>query len=307
VSERVAIIAGVYNGERFLAEQFGSLGRQTMDAIDVWVSDDGSTDGSREELAGIAAGWTKGAFTILSGPGQGFAANFRSLLVNPDIVADYVAFCDQDDVWAADKLQAAVNWLARQTPGRPALYCSRTRVVDIDGYPLGLSPLFAKPPAFRNGLVQSLAGANTMVLNLAAHALVAEASRRTEFVSHDWWTYLLVTGAGGVVHYSPQPRVDYRQHADNLVGANDTLVARMGRVSFLLGGGFARWTDLNLAGLKACEDLLTPEARDLRDRFEALRRLPLPRRLAELHRTGLYRQSRAGQASLFVAAALNRL
>ena len=86
-----------------------------------------------------------------------------------------------------------------------------------------MSPLFRRPPSFRNALVQSLAGGNTMVLNRPARDLVALASRRARFVSHDWWAYLLVTGAGGAVHYSAKPLVRYRQHAHNLVGANTSL------------------------------------------------------------------------------------
>jgi hypothetical protein len=118
---------------------------------------------------------------------------------------------------------------------------------------------------------------------------------------------MMVTGAGGNFHYSPEPRVDYRQHIGNLVGTNDGLRARLGRSGFLLGGGFARWTDRNLAGLEACRDLLTDEARDVLDRFVALRKMWLPRRLAELHRSGIHRQAGRGQVGLYIASAINRL
>ncbi|MCO5159996.1 MAG: glycosyltransferase family 2 protein [Mesorhizobium sp.] len=304
---RVAILACVYNGERFLAEQFASLERQTVPDIDLWISDDGSTDASLDLLATIGAGWRKGAFTLLRGSGKGFAENFRSLMVNDDIAADYYAFCDQDDIWAPDKLEAAIAWLAQQPADRPALYGGRTRTVDIAGRPVGFSPLFAEPPSFRNAIVQSIAGGNTMVMNRAARELMAEASRRSGFVSHDWWCYMMVTGAGGAFRYSPEPRVDYRQHVGNLVGSNDGVRARLGRSGFLLGGGFARWTDRNLAGLQACRDLLSEDAREVLDRFVALRKMWLPWRLFELWRSGIHRQTRKGQASLYIASAINRL
>lgn len=51
MTARVAILACVYNGERFLAEQFASVARQTVTDIDLWISDDGSTDGSPGVLA----------------------------------------------------------------------------------------------------------------------------------------------------------------------------------------------------------------------------------------------------------------
>ena len=303
----VAILACVFNGEPFLGEQLASLAGQSFPRIDLVLSDDGSTDGSRELLATYGSTWRKGRFEIIQGPGKGFAENFRSQLVNEAIEADYFAFCDQDDIWAPEKVSTAVAWLMQQPPDKPALYCSRTRIVDIAGRPVGHSPLFIAPPTFRNAIVQSIAGGNTMVMNAAARSLMAEASRRSGFVSHDWWCYMMVTGAGGAIRYDPSPLIDYRQHQGNLVGSNDSIVSRLGRTSFLLKGGFAAWTDRNIAGLRACEDLLDDEARSVLDHFDRLRRMFLPRRMIELHRSGLYRQTKAGQISLYIASAINRL
>jgi glycosyltransferase involved in cell wall biosynthesis len=307
VQGSVAVLACVYNGEPFLGEQLESLAAQSFPRIDLILSDDGSTDGSREHLATFGSSWRKGRFEIVQGPGKGFAENFRSQIVNETIEADYFAFCDQDDIWEPEKLSTAIAWLAEQRPDRPALYCSRTRIVDIAGKPVAYSPLFAAPPSFRNAIVQSIAGGNTMVMNAAARRLMAEASRRSGFVSHDWWCYMIVTGAGGAFRYDPNPLIGYRQHQGNLVGSNDSILSRLGRSTFLLRGGFAAWTDRNIAGLRACEDLLDDDARRVLDRFERLRRMFLPRRLVELHRSGVYRQTKAGQISLYIASAINRL
>lgn len=307
LTDRVALLLATYNGQRFLGAQLASLAEQLHPDIDIWASDDGSTDQTSPLLNEAAAGWAKGEFHVLHGPRLGFAENFRSLLVNPAIQADYFAFCDQDDLWDCDKLSAALAWLKAQESDLPALYCSRTRQIDESGQPMGLSPLFKKAPSFRNALVQSIAGGNTMVMNAAARSLVAEASRRSGFVSHDWWCYLLVTGAGGIVHYAPEPRIAYRQHGSNLVGENRSLRSRLGRYRFLAQGGFASWTDRNIAGLRACEDLLSDEPRKLLDRFDDLRKAPPPQRLAEIHRCGLYRQTLPGHFGLYVASLINRL
>ena len=308
VTKRVAILAGVYNGGRYLAEQFASIAAQTVPDIDLWVSDDGSTDNSRAVMAEIGAEWRKGSFALLEGPALGkFSENFRSLLVNEDIVADYYAFSDQDDVWAPDKLEAAIEWLEKQPAGKPALYGGRTRIVDGEGRPVGFSPVFREPPSFRNAIVQSIAGGNTLVMNRAARDLIAESARRTGFVAHDWWCYIMVTGAGGAMRYSPEPRVDYRQHVGNLIGSNDGTMARLRRSGFLLRGGFARWMDSNLAGLAACEDLLDDDGRAVFRQFSELRRAALPTRLTELRRSGIHRQTWRGQTSLFLAAALGKL
>ncbi len=302
----VAVLLGVYNGAAYLREQIASLGRQTHPRVDVWASDDGSTDTSPAILRESASAWRKGSFEVLQGPRSGFAENFRSLLVDPSIQADCFAFCDQDDIWKDDKLAAAVDWLATQD-GRPALYCSRTQLIDGDGRPIGLSPRFAKKPSFRNALVQSIAGGNTMVMNRAARELVAQASRRTSFISHDWWCYLVVSGAGGAIHYSPHPRILYRQHGANLVGANRSVRARLARYAFMIEGGFAEWTSRNIAGLSACRDLLTDDAIGVIEQVKSSREKSLPGRLGLLYHSGVYRQTLGGTLGLYLASTINGL
>jgi glycosyltransferase involved in cell wall biosynthesis len=297
----VAILLTTKDGAPFLDEQLRSLAGQTWPEIDVWASDDGSRDATRDILADWRARWTKGAFRVLEGPRIGFAENFRSLLANEAVEADCFAFCDQDDIWELDKLATALSWMRSQDPSRPLLFCARTLTVTETGDVVGMSPLFRRAPSFRNALVQSLAGGNTMVLNRPAFDLLAVASRRASFVSHDWWAYQIVTGAGGVVHYSPEPLVRYRQHGANIVGANTSFTARLARLKFLLGGGFRRWNDVNLAGLERNRDLFTADALAALDLFAAARRAPLPAAVAKLWRSGVYRQTPHGTLALWLA------
>jgi glycosyltransferase involved in cell wall biosynthesis len=305
--KRVAILLAVFNGAEFLRDQIDTLARQTVPNIDIWASDDGSRDHSIPILQRAARDWKSGAFRILRGPSQGFAENFRSLLTNVDSDADYFAFCDQDDLWDQDKLAEALEWLATQDESIPALFCSRTRTITVDGKDAGFSPLFRKPPGFRNAMVQSIAGANTMVMNRAAWTVMREASLRTSFVSHDWWCYLIVTGVGGKVHYSPAAKIGYRQHPANLVGENNSLRARFSRMGRLMNGRFVRWNDENLAGLGACQDMLTPEALEVMRLFVRARTVGLFGRMAALMRSRVYRQTYFDQIGLYVACFLKKL
>lgn len=303
---RLAVLMATFNGAQFIDEQLRSVEQQSWAKIDVWASDDGSSDATQSALARWAAYWSKGSFTRTKGPGAGFAANFRALLTNPEVDADYVAFCDQDDIWLTDKTEAAVAELARHG-SRPALYCARTIVTDAEGQELYRSPLFRKAPNFANALVQSIGGGNTMVMNRAAHELVREAATRTGFVSHDWFCYLIVAGAGGHVSYDETPHVRYRQHEQNLVGSNQGWGARWNRVHAAFSGRFTRWNDDNVAALEACRDLLTPSATEILDRFRNARTAPLPDRLISLRRSGVYRQTALGQVSLYAAGLLGKL
>jgi glycosyltransferase involved in cell wall biosynthesis len=53
---KVAVALATRNGERFLEAQLESLRNQTHERIDVWASDDGSTDGTVRLLEEARAG-----------------------------------------------------------------------------------------------------------------------------------------------------------------------------------------------------------------------------------------------------------
>lgn len=99
----------VYNGERFLARQLGSLTGQSQLPERVAIVDDGSTDGSWELLTE----WRKNApFEVRLARNEsnvGVVKNFERAigLLGEDI--DIVFFADQDDIWYPTKLRRFVD------------------------------------------------------------------------------------------------------------------------------------------------------------------------------------------------------
>ena len=304
----VAILLCTYDGQEYLAGQLNSIACQTHRRWKVWASDDGSKDRTSGLLQQYAKQWGSGLFSVLKGPGLGYVANFMSLVCNPEIVADYYAYADQDDHWETDKLARAVAWLETMPGDTPALYMSRTRLIDPDDNDLGFAPLFTtKPPSFANALVQNIGGGNTMVMNDAARRLIMANGTDVAVVSHDWWTYLMVTGAGGRVFYDPYPGVRYRQHGGNLIGSNDRPLARLRRLNQVFGGRFKRWGEINRQSLARVRERLTQENRRMFDDFSAARTGYLPLRLLALKRSGVHRQGFIDNIGLYVAALFNRL
>ena len=302
----VAILMGCRDGARFLPEQLASIAAQSHGDWRLIASDDGSSDATREVLAAFCETWGAGRVEIREGPRAGFASNYLGLASDPAIHADWYAFADQDDVWHPDRLARGIAALAGLPPERPALYGTRTVLIDEAGQETGRSLLFRAAPGFANALVQSIAGGNTMLFNGATKALL-EATRPAAVIAHDWWIYLLVSGAGGTVIYDPEPTVRYRQHQANLIGGNLGLAARVRRLRMLAEGRLAEYSDVNLAALEEAWPLLTPEARTKVALMREGRGLPLRRRLACLRRIGLYRQTRGGTLTLWLAFVAGRL
>jgi glycosyltransferase involved in cell wall biosynthesis len=303
----VAILLCTYNGDRFLAEQLDSLEAQAHQNWMVRASDDGSTDQTLEILQQYQAKWPAGKLTIRSGPQRGFCQNFLSLACDPEIKADYYAFCDQDDVWLPSKLSVALeNILLNQEVQKPYVYCGRTQYVNDLLKPCGFSPLFVFPKTFRNALVQSIAGGNTMVFNQAAKNLIEQVGP-LEVASHDWWIYQLVTGVEGEVFYAPMPQVLYRQHEYALVGGSNSFSARMDRIWMLLQGRFQKWNTKNINALNQVSHLLVKNHQEILKMFEVLRVARFKDRFRLMGVCGLYRQTRRGTISLYLAALIKKI
>jgi glycosyltransferase involved in cell wall biosynthesis len=305
--DSVAILLCTYNGEEYLQEQLDSFIQQTHTRWALYVSDDGSTDNTLAILEQYQKLLGRDRLKIYKGPKQGFGKNFLSLIKNPDLKGSFFAFSDQDDIWHQDKLSRALTALPNPPHHFPALYCSRTRLVDSTARPIGFSPLFQKKPSFRNALVQSLAGANTMMINAAGLDLLRRTPDDAEVVAHDWLAYLLISACGGEVIYDPVPTLDYRQHQNNVIGSNSGARQRMIRVWKMLEGRQRKWSNLNLFILNNSGAVLTAENRESLEYFETGRQSGFLKRLILLGKARLYRQSVAGQISLAVAVVLKKL
>lgn len=91
---RISAIIPVYNGRKYLREAVESVIAQTLPPIELIIVDDGSTDGSMDVLDGIGA-----PFPIVrlrqENAGQSAARNHGA----KGAKGDYIALCDQDDIW----------------------------------------------------------------------------------------------------------------------------------------------------------------------------------------------------------------
>ncbi|HEH9440948.1 TPA: glycosyltransferase family 2 protein [Aeromonas sobria] len=303
----ILIFICTYNGERFLEEQLNSFEAQTYTNWEVIASDDGSNDNTRFILERYKGKWKENQLTIVEGPRDGVTKNFISLICNKTIEADYYAFSDQDDIWIPSKLERALNWLGEVKNNTPALYCSSTLLVDENNNEIGLSTINKKAPSFSNALMQNIASGNTMVLNKVAIELLRQTGPNISIIIHDWWSYLVVTGCGGMVFYDSKPTVRYRQHATNLIGSDDSLHARIIRMKKHFQGRLKTWNEIHITALSNIESCLTTENRKRLVDFSKIRECGLLSRLLYVKRSGIYRQTFSGNLSLLGAVLLNKL
>jgi len=306
----VRILMATWNGARHLDAQLDSLVAQDHADWSLWVSDDGSTDATRDRLAAFAAAHPDRKVQMLDGPGRGAAANFLSLIRTAGDGGACLALSDQDDIWHPDRLSRALSMLGRGAGA--GVYSSRTVLIDAAGQPLRESRRHPRGLGFGNALVQNVMAGNTMVAEpvmarvLGRTAGAALAARGGAGVAHhDWWIYLLASGMGARLIHDDRPSLGYRQHGANAMGASDGLRQVRARLGMIADGRYADWIGGNLEALEAVSDRLTPQARTLAERFRAWRRGEDS--FAALRRAGVRRQGRLGDAVLVVLAATGRL
>ena len=234
----VTVILSTFNGSAFLQEQLNSLYAQTHPNIKILARDDGSTDTTRHILERAQA---DGRITVLADhENLGAAASFFRLLQAAATGADYVAFCDQDDVWLPEKISRAIAALATIRNGRAAAYYSRLDIVDATLTPIRSTALPVKI-GFGNALVENICVGCTMVLNRHAIDLVCE-NLPANVLIHDWWCYLVLSCFGEIV-FDRDAHIKYRQHGENVFGA---AAGRMDRLTrnvrrFATGGNGRDW------------------------------------------------------------------
>jgi len=142
-------------------------------------------------------------------------------------VIEYFMFCDQDDVWSAQKLarQAAAMAALERVHGRhcPLLVHSDLSLVGQELEPQHPSLMRChlirrpdQPPALTLLMQNHVVGC-TVLMNRALLTLATPLP--TGVYMHDWWVALCARFAG-VTQYLPEPLVAYRQHHQNQVGAH---------------------------------------------------------------------------------------
>ena len=241
---RIAVALSSYNGEGYITEQINSVFAQTISniaEITLFVRDDGSAD---ETCHIIHTFENMGHVVLYRGNNIGVCASFLNLLQDIPLDYDFVALCDQDDVWHPDKLARAIDVLTSIDRDIPLLYCSDYIFCDADLHPVHKSNLNKSGISFEKLLFENVCSGNTMVMNHTLHALVASFSSEGVYC-HDWWI-ALIASALGEVHFDRHfYSLDYRRIGSNVspTGSDIIKVFRYRMSKFIKDGELKQITE----------------------------------------------------------------
>ncbi len=292
------MVLATFEGATFLPQLLASLERQQTPPHELIVSDDASSDDTLAIVERFAANAGFPVTINRHADRAGHAKNFLRGLASA--TGEFVAWCDQDDVWSPAKLrrcQLALEW------GKGMLVVHGARRIDAEGRALGSlrgmrSPLqrrmraerFAVPHGFRQVFRRSLfdgLAAGDRPVSIPGHQLAL----------HDEWTFLLANAAGSVL-WLPMALADYRVHGDNVsaAGVEPTVWAQ----SVASRSGDPNRLRARSAGERADHLTAVAAKRTGSERATALASAAAYRKLAQryLDRTAIYDQPARGRASV---------
>lgn len=210
---KCTILLSTYNGEKYLREQLNSLLKQTGVDVNIFVRDDGSSDGTQLILKDYS---DKGMIVWYTGPNLKPAMSFLNLLKNAP-QSDYYALCDQDDIWLTDKLEVAIKKLRSS---RSDLYYSSFSTVDKDGKTIQENVNYhSHGDTLGAALVDLSVTGCTMVFTHKLLETVNNCNPRI-IMMHDSWIYKVALCMGYDVIFDETSHIHYRQHSNNVIGAH---------------------------------------------------------------------------------------
>lgn len=213
---KIVVLMSTYNGEKYVREQIESILIQRGDfQLDLWVRDDGSTDGTKAILQEYAL---EKKLKWYSSKNMGPANSFLDLIKHCDGY-DFYAFADQDDYWCQDKLITGISTL--QLSKNAAMYCSNALLVDDNLEFLGRT-VYKEDPRFDFYTLSCAGGilGCTMIFNERLATLIRSSNMPQKIIMHDFYVAQVCAAVAGSLFYDPTPHIMYRQHGNNVVGVS---------------------------------------------------------------------------------------
>lgn len=230
VQPKIAVLLAAYNGIDWIDEQIDSILKQKGLSVTIFISVDLSQDGTELIVDSIAAKNNK----VISLPyGQRFGSagkNFFRLFRDVDFNAfDYIALSDQDDIWLDTKISRAVSLISTKhvdvvssdaiafwEDGKQEVIKKSYNQVEYDHFFEAAGP--GCTYVFSHNVACSI---KCFLKNFP------QVERLVTL--HDWFFYAYCRHNRYKWYIDDKPLILYRQHSNNVVGANNNFKAYVKR------------------------------------------------------------------------------
>ncbi len=232
-----------YQGERYIALQLRSILEQLSSGDEVIVVDDGSTDGTCDE---VSAFQDPRVVLLRNAANQGVLHAFERALSHSS--GEIVFLSDQDDLWLPKKVETVLDAFAHDPD--LMLVASDAILIDEHGNKIGDS-FYAKRGKFRAALWSNVLIGKFHGCTMAFRSTLLRSALPFPpgtHMHHDTYIGCINALIGGKTMYVAEPLVAYRRHSTNITGRKRfSTYKRLGMRSQLLLGlllcSMRRWCD----------------------------------------------------------------
>lgn len=206
---RISVALASYNGEKYIASQLESILQNLSERDEIVVSDDGSTDRTREIVTSFLE--KDARIRLVDGPKQGIIANFEHAL--KECRGAYLFLSDQDDVWAKDKVEKVMQAFEKE---QVSLVIHDVEVRNESLEQVLMPSFFAYrgsgAGSFKNFCKNTYMGC-AMALKREVLSKIFPIPRDIQM--HDQWIGILSDYYFGKSFFLKEPLLKYRRHEQN--------------------------------------------------------------------------------------------
>ncbi len=202
---KISVCLATYQGERFIGQQLDSILAQLSPEDEVVISDDCSSDSTREIIESYADPRIR---VFRNATNVGYSKNFENALSHAN--GDIIFISDQDDVWLPNKVE-----LMRDSLLTHDLVVSDVVVVDADLATIAPSHFrqYGVKPGFAHNLVRTRYIGAAMAMRRAVLDVALPLPGRSSLCAYDYWIAI----AGELffrVDVLDVPLMLYRRHGE---------------------------------------------------------------------------------------------
>ncbi|TDS13696.1 glycosyltransferase family 2 protein [Sphingobacterium paludis] len=217
----ISVALCTYNGGRYLRKQLVSIVNQSYPVSEIIIVDDCSSDDTISVIEEFMAKY-KFIKLYVNERNMGSNQSFRKAISLTN--NDFIALCDQDDIWMTSKLESQIKEMCKIPDFSTPTVIFHDSLV-IDSHDNVIAPSFLKirglrPTAvtFRSILLNNIVTGCTCLINRGMKDAVLK-SNMDRIIMHDYLIALIAYGFGKAI-YLDEKLMSYRSHSASVTEKN---------------------------------------------------------------------------------------
>lgn len=221
--KKVDIVLATYKPDfNYFEKLLNSLNAQSYPMLNLIVRDDSEDDVEFEKIKSLINEKITAFNHKIFKNEKNIGSNKTFEKLTKDAIADYIAYCDQDDIWGIDKIEKLIANIEQEDA---ILTYSDLSVIDENDV------LIAKSFKDMNKRLKHLEGDNLFYYFLRRNSITgctmlvkSEIAKKaipfcSDYYVHDHWLALFASSVGRISYVS-EPLIKYRIHGGNQIGAS---------------------------------------------------------------------------------------